>query len=120
MAWGKSEKKPSDSQPLAPTYDPIALARAAFENGDQFFQTQIAVNELVAFIPSLARIDNRMNEFEGVASLLGHIESIGWHLEHVGYTFLEKASRSSAGSGYGWNWGAGQTIGIYLFRRTQA
>lgn len=119
MAWGKTEQKqPSDG---TPALHPVDRARTAYDNGDRFFQTQLVVNEVTAIFPSLTRTDNRMNETEGVADLLGAIESIGWRLEHVGYTFMEKASiKGAVHGGREATWAAGQTIGIYLFRRAGA
>lgn len=115
MAWGKSDQ-PSNMTP--PVLHPVDRARAAFENGDQFFQAQLVVNEVTVIFPSMTTVDNRMNETEGLARLLGDIESIGWRLEHSGYTFMEKASiKGVVHGGRGATWAAGQTIGIFLFRR---
>lgn len=72
------------------------------------------------FNQGLLRIDNAMVETDGTAHILGAIESVGWRLEHVGYTVMEKASMGSLGQHVSHTWTAGQTIGIYLFRRALA
>lgn len=115
MAWGKSDQQQPSMTP--PVLHPVDRARAAFENGDRFFQVQLVVNEVTVIYPSLTRTDNRMNETEGLAGLLGDIESVGWRLDHVGYTFMEKAVVKGIQNSREATWAAGQTIGIYLFRR---
>lgn len=117
MAWGKNEQQQQPSNMTPPVLHPVDRARAAFDNGDRFFQAQLVVNEVTLIYPSLTRTDNRMNETEGLASLLGDIESVGWRLEHVGYTFMEKAAIKGIQNSREARWTAGQTIGIYLFRR---
>lgn len=119
MAWGKTEQQqPSDMTP--PVLHPVDRARAAFENGERFFQAQLIVNEMRVISPSFTKVDNMLHETEGVTRILGDIESVGWRLEHVGYTLMEKAAMSSLGQHVSHSWTAGQTIGIYLFRRAQA
>jgi hypothetical protein len=114
MAWGKSDQQQSSTPPVL---HPVDRARAAFDNGDRFFQAQLIVNELLTLTPSLTKTDSTVHETEGIAHILGDIESIGWRLEHVGYTFMEKAAITGVYSSRTATWSAGQTIGIYLFRR---
>jgi hypothetical protein len=56
------------------------------------------------------------------AGTLAAIESLGWRLEHVGYIFMITGESSSDRRlGTGKNTAvSGETVGIYLFRNTDA
>ena len=55
------------------------------------------------------------------ADTLGQIEEMGWHLEHVGYVFVEigEVARSKALSSGSVTRTQGYVEGIYLFRRSR-
>jgi hypothetical protein len=53
--------------------------------------------------------------------VLGHIEEIGWRLEHVGYVFVETGvnERSKVFTAGAVSRTSGYVEGIYLFRRAR-
>lgn len=133
LAWGKTEEqKQADAAEAAAAKQakanlaaentwlasPAGRASTAKERGDAFFQLQIEVSSLSghsAFGSSSSRVKHG-----GRPDLLGQIEDVGWHLEDVGYVFVETGSTSTdraLSSGQG-TVTRGQVMGIYLFRNT--
>lgn len=141
MAWGKTEEEKAaeraaeqqaaaaeaarraeaDAQRAAQAYaaGPVGQAEAAAKAGAVFFQTQMDVSRLngsASFGATSAAVQH-----VGRPDLLGQIESFGWHLEDVGYVFVETGTTSSnrvmmSGEATAVS---GVVLGIYLFRNTR-
>jgi hypothetical protein len=100
---------------------PVGQALAAFTRGDAFFQAEIEVSALAGGSSFFGSSANEVRRTGATPDLLGQIEDVGWHLEHVGYVFIETGSTSTnrvLTSGLG-TVTKGSVTGIYLFRRTQ-
>ncbi len=145
MAWGKTDEEKQaekdararDAQAQQDAYaqqrraqqqaeadaafaaSPVGRATAAFAAGSGFFQIEIEVSALTGPTSFFGSSSNQI-EHTGIATdLLGQIEAVGWHLEHVGYVFIETGSTSTSRvllSGEGMVT-QGNVTGIYLFRR---
>lgn len=67
---------------------PVGQADIALQRGDRFFQISLKESEIEGkstdwtFSQSTATKKAR-----GATDVLGRIEELGWHLEHVGYVF---------------------------------
>lgn len=93
----------------------------AWERGDQFFQIELPVSQLVGQGSSFGSSTNVRRGVRGGTDILGQIEEQGWALEHVGYVFIETGSTStnrvlSTGQG---TVTRGSLTGVYLFRRAE-
>lgn len=94
-------------------------AAAAKARGDGFFQAQIHVSTLNGE-SSWGSASATFRRTDDHGDVLGEIEAQGWHLDHVGYVFVETGSVSSnrvLGTGQGTAM-RGVVTGIYLFRNT--
>jgi hypothetical protein len=99
---------------------PVAQAKRAHERGDRFFQLQMEVSRL-AGDPSFFGASSNELAAGGGPGLLAEIEDEGWHLEHVGYAFVETGATSSnrlLPTGQG-TVTQGVVVGVYLFRRVE-
>lgn len=122
MAWGKTDQQKLAEQAVreeqardeqqkqaqaAHAVTPIGRAQAAYRNGDGFFQLELPVNQFQK---------GKLQLGSPLGGILGQVESIGWHLEHAGYVFLQTGSyvdvRVSSIENH-----QGEVMGIYLFRR---
>ena len=141
MAWGKTEeekaaeraaeqqaaaneaarRQQADAQRAAQAYaaGPVGQAEAAAQAGAVFFQTQMDVSRLdgnASWGSASAAVQH-----VGRPDILGQIESFGWHLEDVGYVFVETGTTSTnrvmlSGEATAVS---GVVLGIYLFRNTR-
>jgi len=106
--------------PAQPAADAaLATARTAHERGDTILQLQIESGRLAGASSSWGSSENLAVSDPDVGWLLGHVEAIGWRLEHVGYVFVETGSSSSArilSTGEG-TVNRGEIVGYYVFRR---
>ena len=98
---------------------PVGLATAARAAGNGFFQIEIEVSELTGPTSFFGSSSNVVQHKGTATDVLGQIEAVGWHLEHVGYVFIETGSTSTSrvllsGEGVVTQ---GNVTGIYLFRR---
>jgi hypothetical protein len=97
---------------------PVGLATSAKEAGDAFFQVQLEVSRHTG-TAHVGVVTGQRTESSS-AAILGEIEKIGWHLEHVGYYFMvtreTSSNRAFGGEATAVN---GVTIGVYLFRNTE-
>lgn len=141
MAWGKTEeekaaehaaeqkaaadqaaqRQQAEAQRAAAAYTagPVGQAEAAAKAGAVFFQTQMDVSRLngsASFGAASSAVQH-----VGRPDLLGQIESLGWHLEDVGYVFVETGTTSSSRVMLSGEATAvsGVVLGIYLFRNTR-
>ena len=136
-SWGKTEdekradqaakdaerKAAADAQAAAAWWaSPIGLATAAHQNGDGFFQFESDVSKLAGPSSGFGSSSNVVRHTGGPTDVLAQIEAVGWHLEHVGYVFIETGSTSTnrvLATGQG-TVTRGVVTGIYLFRRAAA
>ena len=144
MAWGKSEEEKQQERDekakqaqaqldaqraqqqaqadAAFAASPLGLATSAHQRNDTFFQLEIEVSALTGPTSFFGSSYNEIQHSSGATDLLGQIEAVGWHLEHVGYVFIETGSTSTdrvllSGQGMVTQ---GNVTGIYLFRRVAA
>lgn len=124
MAFRKTEEERAvaDAERLARAHaeSPVGLADAARKRGDVFFQVEIEISKIGGFgtHSAFGSSGNTVKRTGGKPDLLGQIEDVGWHLEHVGYVFVETGATTSnrmGGTGQGVVT-RGQVMGIYLFR----
>lgn len=123
MAWGMTDQqklaeqaareeqtRAQQQQQAQAAYaaSPMGRAEAAYRNGDGFFQLELPVNQ---FQKGKIRLGGALG------GILGQIESVGWHLEHTGYVFLQTDSSTTNLLHGNMTSHQGQVMGIYLFRR---
>ncbi|PZQ91680.1 MAG: hypothetical protein DI534_01550 [Leifsonia xyli] len=97
----------------------LASARSAHERGDELLQIGVESGRLAGGASSWGSSENLTVSDPDVGWLLGHIEAIGWRLEHSAFVFVETGSSSSArllSTGEG-TVTRGEIVGYYLFRR---
>jgi hypothetical protein len=103
---------------------PIGQATTAKQGKQGFFEVQLTVgsSQRVSSIFNSDPTGSGSNRTATHAGTLAAIESVGWHLEHVGYIFMITGESSSDRIlGTGQNTAvSGETVGIYLFRNTDA
>ena len=125
MAWGKTDEEKAAAsaakQREAYLKTPVGQAEEAKQRGDAFFQFEHDIATLGGAASALGSSSNRVTSRKR-PDVLGQIEEIGWHLENVGYVFIETGSTStnrmlSTGQG---TVTRGMVRGIYLFRNTDA
>ncbi|MWB99993.1 hypothetical protein [Agromyces seonyuensis] len=100
----------------------LAHARAAHERGDALLHLQVDVAHLGGAGSSWGSSENHIVPDESTGYFLSHVESIGWRLEHAGWTFVETGANTSARV-----WGTGEGVvnrgpvtGFFVFRRAAA
>lgn len=100
----------------------LANARAAHERGDTLLQLTIESGRLAGTQSSWGSSENLTMSDPDVGWLLGHVEAIGWRLEHASHVFVETGSSSSArllSTGEG-TVTRGEILGYYVLRRADA
>jgi len=100
---------------------PAGQAETAYKDGQAFFQ----------FVTPISKIEGKSSDWSVSQStstrrfqatdVLGQIEELGWHLQHVGYVFVEtgEVSRGKVMSSGAVSRTQGYVEGIYLFRRRE-
>jgi hypothetical protein len=96
---------------------PVGLATTAKENGNGFFELELEIGSSSRSV-TFGSGDFGSHKKQDFTGLLSQIESIGWHLEHVGYYFMVTGESSrdkflASGQNVAVN---GKTMGVYLFR----
>jgi hypothetical protein len=101
---------------------PVGQAETAYKNEQAFFQ----------FVTPISKIEGKSSDWYTwgnmqrtstsrfhATDVLGQIEELGWHLQDVGYVFVEtgEVSRSKVMSSGAVSRTQGYVEGIYLFRR---
>jgi hypothetical protein len=103
---------------------PIGQATTAKQGKQGFFEVQLTVgsSQRVSSIFNPDPTGSGENRTANHAGTLAAIEAVGWRLEHVGYIFMITGESSSDRIlGTGQNTAvSGETVGIYLFRNTDA
>lgn len=127
MAWGKTDQQKIEEQAAreeqartqqqeqaqaAYAASPVGRAEAAYRAGDVLFQLELQVSQLW---------NGKIQSGGPLGVILGQVESVGWHLEHTGYVFVQAASAANSTSmaygSAGFIGHHGEVMGVYLFRR---
>jgi hypothetical protein len=101
---------------------PVGQADTARQRGDRFFQVSLKESEVKGTSTDwIFSQSTTTTKVHGATDVLGQIEELGWHLEHVGYVFVETggADRNKAFSGGAVTRTDGYVQGTYLFRAVQ-
>jgi hypothetical protein len=99
---------------------PVGAATVAKEEGHPFLEVQLEVGGHVGSA-GFGSIQGRRTTASSAATL-GEIEQLGWRLEHVSYIFMitgETSTQRVFASGEA-TAVSGVTVGVYLFRNTDA
>ena len=99
---------------------PAGKAEAAYQAGLMFFQLTINISAIQGRSSDWSYSQSTLTRRFNAVDTLGQIEEMGWHLEHVGYVFVEtgEIARSKALSSGSVTRTQGYVEGIYLFRRS--
>ena len=100
---------------------PVGKAEVARQAGQMFFQLTINITEIEGRSSDWNYSQSTRTRRFNAVDTLGQIEEMGWHLEHVGYVFIEtgEVARSKALSSGSVTRTQGYVEGIYLFRRSR-
>jgi hypothetical protein len=101
---------------------PVGQADIALQRGDRFFQISLKESEIAGKSTDWTFSQSTTTKrAKGATDILGQIEELGWHLEHVGYVFVETGAvdRNKAFSGGSVTRTDGYVQGTYLFRAVQ-
>lgn len=98
---------------------PLGQAETAYQAGQAFFQLTVNISEVQGRASDWNYSQSTQTRRFNSSDLLGQIEEMGWHLEHVGYVFVEtgEIARAKAMSSGSVTRTQGYVEGIYLFRR---
>jgi hypothetical protein len=98
---------------------PVGKAEAAYQGGQTFFQLIMNISQIEGKSSDWNYSQSTLTRRFNATDTLGQIEEMGWHLEHVGYVFVEtgEVARSKALSSGSVTRTQGYVEGIYLFRR---
>jgi hypothetical protein len=100
---------------------PIGQAETAYQAGQMFFQLTTNISKIEGKSSDWNYSQSTRTRRFNATDTLGQIEEMGWHLEHVGYVFVEtgEVARSKALSSGSVTRTQGYVEGIYLFRRSR-
>lgn len=98
---------------------PVGQAEAAYQAGQAFFQFAANVSLIQGRATDWNYTQTTQTRRFSSTDVLGQIEEVGWHLEHVGYVFVETGvnERSKVITSGSVSRTNGYVEGIYLFRR---
>jgi multidrug efflux pump subunit AcrA (membrane-fusion protein) len=98
---------------------PVGKAEAAYNAGQMFFQLTTNISQIDGRSSDWNYSQSTLTKRFNATDTLGQIEEMGWHLEHVGYVFVEtgEIARAKALSSGSVTRTQGYVEGIYLFRR---
>ncbi|MGH3401496.1 MAG: hypothetical protein ACRDRJ_03105 [Streptosporangiaceae bacterium] len=98
---------------------PLGQAETAYEAGQMFFQLTMNISEIKGRSTDWTSSQSTETRRFNATDTLGQIEEVGWHLQHVGYVFVEtgEVARSKMTSSGSVSRTQGYVEGIYLFRR---
>ncbi|MGH3158057.1 MAG: hypothetical protein ACRDNF_15980 [Streptosporangiaceae bacterium] len=98
---------------------PVGKAEAAYNAGQMFFQLTTNISQVDGRSSDWNYSQSTQTKRFNATDTLGQIEEMGWHLEHVGYVFVEtgEVARAKALSSGSVTRTQGYVEGIYLFRR---
>jgi hypothetical protein len=120
--WAKEEEQRAKADREARAKylaSPVGEAEAAYHAGQAFFQLTINISQIEGQSSDWNYSQSTRTRRFNATDTLGQIEEIGWHLEHVGYVFVEtgEVARAKALSAGSVSRTQGYVEGIYLFRR---
>lgn len=100
---------------------PVGKAETAYQAGQMFFQLTINISAIEGRSSDWNYSQSTLTTRFNAVDTLGQIEEMGWHLEHVGYVFVEtgEIARSKVMSSGSVARTQGYVEGIYLFRRSR-
>lgn len=93
---------------------PVGEAARARLRGDHFFQIELDDATLTAYAESAA-VNAVGRRVRRTCDLLGQIEELGWHLEHVSWWHVDAADRTAREPGARPAESGEQLCGVYLF-----
>ena len=93
---------------------PVGEAARAKLRGDHFFQVELDDATLTAYAEIAARTAGG-RRVRRTCDLLGQIEELGWHLEHVSWWHVDPAEPVEGGSEAAPTKAGEQLRGVYLF-----
>jgi hypothetical protein len=99
----------------------IASARSPAERGDQLLHVQLEITALAEGESSWGASSAGMNTDSTIGQFISYVEKLGWMLQHVGYTFVETGSSTSArmfSTGEG-RVNQGVVLGFFTYRRVE-
>jgi hypothetical protein len=110
------EKRAAHAKYLA---SPVGKAEAAYQAGQMFFQLTTNISQVDGQSSDWNYSQSTRTRRFNATDTLGQVEEMGWHLEHVGYVFVEtgEVARTKALSSGSVTRTQGYVEGIYLFRR---
>src|ERR1700749_3521421 len=68
---------------------PVGRAETAHQEGQIFFQLTVPISEVEGKASDWNFAQSTQTTRFTATDILGQIEEVGWHLEHVGYVFVE-------------------------------
>src|ERR1700722_9698861 len=68
---------------------PVGKAEAAYQAGQMFFQLTTNISQIEGRSSDFNYSQSTQTRRFNATDTLGQIEEMGWHLEHVGYVFVE-------------------------------
>lgn len=100
---------------------PVGRARAAFTDGDLFFQVEIPHSQIKNDAPMTAGRNAKVRYASGGTDTLSGIVSEGWHLISSGWVYVQTGQESrdkflASGQQVVTR---GDVVGIYLFERAR-
>lgn len=98
---------------------PLGRAETAYQSNQAFFQLTANISQIQGRASDWNGSQSTQTRRFNSSDLLGQIEELGWHLEHVGYVFVETGenSREKLLTSGSVSRTTGYVEGIYLFRR---
>jgi hypothetical protein len=104
---------PEDGSDAAFWASPVGEAARAKLRGDRFFQIELDDASLTAYAENAARSGGR--RARRTCDLLGQIEELGWHLEHVSWWRVDGNDATAPEHPQRSRPDADQVCGVYLF-----
>lgn len=98
---------------------PVGQAETAYKADQMFFQFTANISAIEGKASDWSYSQSTDTRRFSSTDILGQIEETGWHLEHVGYVFVETGvnERSKVMSSGSVSRTQGYVEGVYLFRR---
>jgi hypothetical protein len=120
--WTKEEEQRAKAEREAQAKylaTPVGKAEVAYHAGQMFFQLTTNISHVEGQSSDWNYSQSTRTRRFNATDTLGQIEEMGWHLEHVGYVFVEtgEVARTKALSSGSVSRTQGYVEGIYLFRR---
>lgn len=119
-AKAKQAKKDQQKREKEFVKSPAGKARQAYQDGQKYFQTTFDIEQVGKYFYSGADSVRIKEPEEPAGAILSAIEKEGWQLIQTGYVFRQTSQNSVEKLSSGERTEIqGQTVGIYLFRRSR-